>query len=60
MKEYLILATYLERYEVYVREAQLLPFMIITEKGSYPLNNRDYQMLVNLIEDYGDEVRSCV
>ena len=53
MKEYLILAAYLERYEVYVREAQLIPFMILTEQGSYPLNNRDYQMLLNLIEDYG-------
>lgn len=31
MKEYLILAAFLERYEVYVREAELLPFMIVTE-----------------------------
>ena len=53
MKECLVLAAFLERYEVYVREAQLLPFMILTEQGSYPLSNRDYQMLLNLIEDYG-------
>lgn len=53
MKEYLVLAAFLERYEVYVRDAELLPFMILTEQGSFPLSNRDYQMLYNLIEDYG-------
>ena len=53
MKEYLVLAAFLERYEVYVREAELLPFMIATEQGCYPLSNRDYQMLYNLINEYG-------
>lgn len=53
MKEYLILAAFLERYEVYVREAELFPFMIVTEQGCFPLSNRDYQMLYNLINKYG-------
>lgn len=53
MKEYLVLAAFLERYEVYVREAELLPFMIVTEQGCFPLSDRDYQMLYNLIEEYG-------
>ena len=52
MKEYLILSAYLESFDVYVKTATLLPFMIDTEKGKFYLSNKDYQMLINLIEDY--------
>lgn len=54
MKEYLILSVYLEKYDVYVKEAKLLPYMITTDKGNFPLNNREYQMLLNFIEEYSN------
>lgn len=55
MREYLILSAFLEKYDVYVERAELLPYMISTEKGIYPLNNKDYQMLLNFIEEYGEK-----
>lgn len=35
MREYLILSAYLEKYDVYVKEAELLPYMIVTDKGIF-------------------------